>query len=284
MTGYPPVVGWSASITTGWPSWGHLDRARYQPLARQLVVIQAPYRRTREAQPDPAHGLDRPRTRRQLRRCRAVEPTGPWAGPHPEAIGPRRGRRDVDEDRGRRVVADGQQHSRPDRGRPETRQRVVRPRPEHRRDRESPAHGQVRPRAFDVHGDRQLLPRRQGARCQVGGRRHENRTCGTHHEPAGSLEHRGTLVVADQPVDERGERRIDSARGRHAEMGEARSALILDRRRPTDVDDLDRSTRHVATNLTSVPGSSNAGGSRSASQTRVDVVPSRCHPPGDTPG
>ncbi len=160
MTGYPPVVGWSASITTGWPSCGTWIAPATSPSLANSSVDQAPYRR-RPSRRSPTR-LTVSTVHSLAVSCADAAASNQLArgpGPHPEAIGPRRRRRDVDDDRGRRVVADGQQHSRPDRRRPETRQRVVRARPEHRRDRESPAHGQVRPGAFVVDGDRQLLAR-----------------------------------------------------------------------------------------------------------------------------
>ena len=48
-------------------------------------------------------------------------------------------------------------------------------------------------------------PASERARCQLGGRRDEDRPRGAHDEAAGRLEHRRALVVADQTVDERGE-------------------------------------------------------------------------------
>jgi hypothetical protein len=54
---------------------------------------------------------------------------------------------------------------------------------------------------------------------------------GAHDESTGGLEHRDALVVADETVDERGERRVDSTRGRTprwARPGRPRSWIVVD--------------------------------------------------------
>ena len=260
----------------------HLDRARDQALARQLVVDQARARRRRPgAAPTrltvatvhaPVVRMGQHVARRTNRRAgRATRRI---------TLGRRPVLGDIDGDRSRRVRTD----------RAAGRRRPIGggPRPDsvscEREPRTRSTSIPPRTATYDHVGrpstrDRQLGARRQRARCQLGARR--RRATGpvarTTSPPAVS----STAAPSSLPT-----RRLTRAASggstapavgtpRWAKPGRPRSWIVVDQPGST----ISSATlavpagriRHVATNLTVVPGSSSAGGSRSTSHTRVDV-------------
>ena len=265
----------------------HLDRPLDQALAGQLGVRPRSQRATpRQPQPDPVpsrsttHG---PAVRRANASVSNQSARGPGRTRTRSAGRPVLG--DVDRDRRRRIGADGERVAGADRRRAEPRQAC-------RVDRE-PSTGSTsmpprtatydhvrspgRPRTVDSApaGKRAAAP----ARALV---RDERPRPVTRARPV----HRQVsidgcpLVVADETVGEGRERRIDappSATPRWAKPGRPRSWIVVDPgRRSRAIDahstgrrpSADPSWRDDLTNLTSVPGSISAGGSRSASHTR----------------
>ena len=98
----------------------------------------------------------------------------------------------------------------------------------------------------------------------------------------GHLEQRRLRGVPDQPVGQLGGRAVEGAGPRDAEVGEARSASVLDGGQRSGADDLE--SRHAGTSRTRVPGASSAGESDEGSHRLTVVVPSSRQPPGEAVG
>ena len=99
------------------------------------------------------------------------------------------------------------------------------------------------------------------------------------------LQHRGVLVVADQPVGQPRRDRVEPARPGHAEVGVPGPPAVLDRGECPGVEHLDvAGHRSTCTKRTRAPGASVAGRSSPLSHSVRSVRPSSRQPPGDSVG
>ena len=253
ITGYPPVVGWSASMTTGWPSGGTWMAPVTRPSLGSSCrcgrrVSGGPLRRMPT--------LDVEATVQSVRSAASrASSANQSAGAHAQM------RTTVvcsEGGRGAWSVATGVAGSRPapstspgcGRWRAELRQAVPAPRAEHRLRVEAPAHGEVGPRAPPAAGSTAIVsPGRQ--RPHRAGRRvgDDHRGDRLEHEPAGGLEHGGVGRLPTSRLTRSALRAIHRPGTRHAEVGVPRPPAILERRRHPGADDPQhrspRSGRHA---------------------------------------
>ena len=207
-----------------------------------------------------------------------------WGGRRRRRAGPRR-RRSASPDRrpiGSRAPATGAGGPRPDRV------SVLRE-PEDGSDVEAAAHGEVAPQrpGGRLDGDDVVAARPCAARGRPTWRRSPARTSAT-SQPTERLEHGRIRRVADEPVEQLPQRLVQRTRRRHADGARSRAGRRPARSSPSPPSGRAARSRLAGrvstTNRTVVPGAINAGGSRSASQSRASVCPSRCQPPGDALG
>ena len=314
MTGYPPVVGWSARNTSGCPSGGTWTARAPAPRWAARRSTARPSATPDEPQRHPVGvGGDRPGRLGEATYA-AVDPVRARPGRHAQhPVGPRPPRRVSRAEADGR--ADGQHVAVGERRRSEPGQRVGRPGAEHRLDVEAARHRDVAAHPGPRRPDPQLGAGRDGHRLAPGhgppvdghlrdgsGHRDRDRLVGAHrHAAERGLQQGGTRLVAGQPVGQPRGRPVQEAGPRHAEVREAGAAGVLHGGQRAGVEDRQGAGHQASTNRTRVPGVSSAGSSRvdvpqhgvgaaeqppaAGRRGRVDpgVLPRQSHRPGRHP-